>query len=347
MDVMRRGLLLSCAVCFTFAGAVKAQETQAESYNLAPKVIQKWTYVLPTETWSPVSGSIPIAHAGGPGFSTEVQGTALAVDTNGDGKVDDKVKGIKDLKILKSKDANGNAFAYAVRLSKTGDAWTFASGTVLSGKVKGENVTLIDQDNNGSYVDVGVDAMIVGEGDAAGLLSRVANLGGTLYELEFQANGRSVAVKPFTGEVGTLDLRSDFESKGRLEAAIVVNAKGDLSFNVATAKTGMKVPTGDYTLKSGYVTLGTENVRVREGRARTVAVRKDELTKLEWGGPVAIEFDHAIAGGEVKIPYTSLKYFGRGGEEYYSFFPDATSPIVKVTDKANGRLLSQGRFGGC
>lgn len=347
MTVVRRGSLLSCAFAMLFAGLVSAQEPAKEAATLTFKAAQKWSYILPSETWTVVSGSIPIAHANGNGFAAEAQGTALAIDTNGDNKVDEKIKGIKGAVVLKGKDANGGTVTYAVRLQKQGDQWKFSSNGVLVGKVRGVDVTLIDQDNNGSFGNVGVDGMIVGDGEAASYLSKVINLGGELFHFEVADGGKTVSTTPYTGECGTLNVRKGFEGTGTIHTAIVANASGEWSFNPATAKGGMKVPVGDYILKSGYITKGTESVKLKQGRMSTVNVRHNETTELAWGGPLTVEFDHVREGEKLTIQYTSVKYFGKSGEEYVEFIPDATSPIIKVTDRKTGLLLTQGRFSGC
>ncbi len=347
MTVVRRGLLLSLVLGAGLACLLPAQEPASESAKLTYKVAQKWTYILPQETWSPVSGSIPIPHAGGPGFVAETQGTALAIDTNGDGKVDEKVKGIKGLVTLKAKNAEGQTFSYAIRLAKTGETWTYATSGAVTGAVKGESITIIDQNNNGSFNDFGMDAMIVGDGEAASFLSKVINVDGQLFGFEVTKDGRTANLSAWAGETGTLKVREGFKGTGKIAAVIVANAAGDVSFNAATAKGGLKVPVGDYLLRAGYITQGTESVRMRQGRMAPISVPNGAPVDLAWGGPVTVEFTHSIQGEKLTIPYTSLKYFGKSGEEYFNFLPDATSPIIKVVDSKTGLVVSQGRFGGC
>jgi hypothetical protein len=301
---------------------------------------------LPAETWTAVSGTIPIAHAGGPGFTTEIQGAALAIDTNADGKVDEKAKGVAAQAVLKGKTADGQPLTYAIRLKSAGQNWSFASAGAMVGKIKGTAITLIDQNNDGAYNGFGVDAMIVGNGEAASYLSKVVNLDGALYAFEVTADGRTAKVSPYTGETGKLDARDDWAGTGKIHAAIVSNEQGDVSFNLADSTGGMIVPVGNYRLSGGYISNGKETVRVRSGRMAAVAVKKGEQTELAWGSPVTVEFQHTIAGDKLTVPY-NLKFFGKSGEEYYEFLPDATSPIIKVIDGKTGKTVSQGRFPGC
>lgn len=344
MQTPRRPLRILCLAAAVLTAALPAQEEVTGT--LVPKVTPKWTYILPAETWSPVSGNIPVAHAGGAGFITEVQGAALAIDTNGDGRPDEKARGAAGSCVLKGKSPEGQAFSYAVRLKYNGTHWTWAAGGAMTGKLLGETVTVIDQDNNGQFDGYGTDAMIVGNGEAASYLSKVVNVDGALYAFEIAADGRTMSAKPFTGEAGTLNGLSGFEGKGRIESAVVTSENSEWSFNLAGAKSGLRVPAGSYRLSGGYITAGKETVRVRRGRMDPVPVSAGAAATLPWGGPVSVEFRHEIAGDKITVPY-DLKFFGKSGEEYYEFFPDATSPIIKITDRKSGKPLAQGRFPGC
>jgi hypothetical protein len=326
------------------ATAAVAQDAK-ESAPLTYKAAQKWTYILPNETWTPVSGNIPVQHAGGPGFITEVQGAALAVDTNGDGKVDEKAKGVSGDVVLKGKNAQGQPLTYAVRLRNKASVWSFAAGGAMAGKIRNVAITVIDQNNNGTYADYGQDAMIVGTGDGACYLSKVVNLDGKLFHFEIAADGKSMSVSPWEGEAGVLDMREGWKGEGKIHSAVVTNDKNDISFNLADAKSGLHVPVGSYRITGGYISNGKETVRVRGGRMNNLAVKNGEATKMAWGGPVTVEFDYTISGDKLTVPY-ALKFFGKAGEEYFEFLPDATSPIIKVVDE-KGKPVAQGRFPGC
>lgn len=344
MKLQRVMLATAAAVCL--ANFAAAQEAQSEKIALTHKVPDKWTFVLPKETWTPVAGGINIVHAGGTSFVAEVQGSALAVDTNGDGKVDDKAKGVGGQMLLKSKSTDGKPLHYGVRLTKTGESWTFSAGGAMVGKAHGEAITVIDQNNNGSFNDYGVDALITGNGDAASFLSRVINLGGELYGFDIDADGRAATLTAWQGESGSLDVRKGFEGNGDIRAVIVSNERGDVSFNAAASKKALKVPTGNWVITGGLVTNGSESVRLAQGNMAALAVNSGATTEMAWGGPISIDFTYAINGDKLTVPY-NLKYYGRSGEEYRNFLPDATSPQIVVMDKKKRILLSTSRFPGC
>ena len=43
----------------------------------------------------------------------------------------------------------------------------------------------------------------------------------------------------------------------------------------------------------------------------------------------------------------NVSFYGTAGEEYHSFWPEAKSPKIIVTDKKTRKELTSGRFGGC
>jgi hypothetical protein len=341
-------LLALFGLMFSAATAV-AQDAEPTTSKMKYKVARKWTTILPQEVWSNASGSLAIPHAGGEGFVTSIDGTKLLVDTTGDGRTNDVVKGIGGSLTLKGKDEQGRKFQYAVRFRKQGAAWQYATSGSYQGRLEGEKITLIDLNNNGVYNDYGVDAMIVGKSKAAGYLSRVVNLKGNLFNLEVEASGRTVSATPYTGEVGTLDIRNGFKSYGQLVSAVVSNDEGDVSFDVARAKKGLKVPAGDYRLTGGYCVKGSETARIRQGTMKPLTVKADDTAALTWGAPLTVDFKYTIEGETIKVPPppANVKYYGAAGEEYYDWQPDATSPEIIITNAKTGGEVGKGRFGGC
>jgi hypothetical protein len=339
-------LALGAAGLLALGGSIGATENEKESATLSYKSFAKWTIDLPQETFTPVNQQIPIPHAGGSGFVAAMDGPALALDTNADGKVDAKAKGTAAMLTLKGKSENGRDLVYAVRLVNEG-GWKFAAGGAMTGSIKGTPVRLIDQNNNGKYDDFGADAMVLGSGDAASYLSRVVSLGGTLYNFEVNADGSEVAVSPFVGETGTLNLREGFKSQGKLESAVIASEGRDISFNLADAKKGMVVPVGEYTLVYGTVTSGTEIVHVKAGKMAPIAVRAAEESVPAWGGPITAEFSYTHENDTLTIRPTDLWFYGSAGEEYYSWVPDGAPPKFVVKDAKTNREITTARFGGC
>lgn len=341
-----RGPLLALLCLALVAGVASADDEGAKSTKLKYKKVSKWEIVLPNETFTPVSGGIKIPHAGGDSFPTEIDGTALVIDSNGDGKPDVKAKGAKGDVVLKSKTADGAKFQYAVRLVNE-NGWKYATSGMMVGKVEGTTIQLIDQNNNGRYSDFGEDAMIVGKSKAASMLSRIVCCNGNLFEIDVAQDGSQITYAPFVGETGLLDLSSKFSAKGKLEAVVVANDSGDVSFEMSKAKKGLRIPEGLYRIVSGLVAKGKETVKVRTGNSKPIRVAAQNDAIFAWGGPLDVKFDYNRQGDQVTFSPNRIWFYGKSGVEFYDWFPDGKPPKFIVRDAKTGRELNQAAFGGC
>ena len=340
-----RGLWAAVVPCLLLAPSAPAEESGARRIELATQAAQKWSYVLPAERWTSVGDEIPIAHDGQSGFQVEVRGPLkIAVDCDGDGRPETIVAGVKGFATLRGKDADGEPFTYPVRFANDGSGWKFSAGGFARGSVGGQPVVVIDQNNNGRYDDYGADALVIGSGEAASFLSKVIHVGGELYHFDIDPAGRHASVTPFEGPTGVIDAEKAFKSFGNLVAAVVTC--DSMSFNVADARGGMKVPAGTYKLAAGYAVRGTESVWIKSGRMPSIEVESGGKVEMAWGGPVVAEAD-VTRSGETIVVSANVKFYGQAGEEYHTFKPNAKSPKIIVVEKSTRRELTSGRFGGC
>lgn len=322
------------------------------STTLSSFVPSKWDYLLPNETPLAFSAGpdgglmIPVPHKGGKGFLVEVDGAALAVDANGDGRVDQRVKGIAGNVVLKGTSEAGAPLVYGVRILMFNGKWHYLPGSVMSGRLLGQEVKLIDLNGNGRFDEFGVDAMILGKGSAASYLSKIISAGGKLHELAFDAAGTSVSATPWTGASGTLNLVSNFKVDGNLASAVVLNEKENCSFELSSFKSGLLVPAGDYRFMYGFVRNGAEQSKIKTGNSKPIPVPANKTTALTWGTPVEIEFNYTVTKDQLTVP-VDIHFFGKLGEEYYDFKPEALSPRIVVYDRKTREKLTEGRFGGC
>lgn len=338
------GLAGALLVVPLFAASVADEEAAAESFALKYRAMEKWDVILPEEQWTSFDNEIPI----GEGFLAKKAGPlGLEVDTNADGRLDEKVRGVRGFLKLRGKGSDGEPYNCAIRLKGDGKTWRFAPGGAMIGKLKGTLVKVFDQNNNGFYDDYGTDAMVVGKGGAAGLLSKVVNAGGTLYHFEISADGRKASYRPFIGETASIDVCSDYDSRGKLVSAVLSSEEGDHHFNAAAGgKKPYTVPAGTYTVSSGYVTKAGESVHLRTGKMAPFTLKPGQERDLAWGGPVVAEFDYTVEEETITVP-PNVAFYGRAGEEYHTFWPEAKSPKIIVTDKKTKKVLTSGRFGGC
>ena len=327
-------------------GSTGDGDTAERVFDLSYKSPRDFSYVLPEDNWNSGGHSIDLG-----GFTFDVAGSAkggplkVQIDTDADGRFDEEVKGTYGSVELRAKDEDGNSLRYTLRIHNRGGTWSWAPGHTMSGKVAGEQIHLIDANSNGRYDEFGVDAMVIGRGPGASYLSNVVNLKDSLYELEVSADGSQVAVRPWVGDTALLDVHKGFKGKGSLEAVIIQD--GDMSFNVAAKKGGLRVPAGEYELVSGFARRGrSESVRIGTGRMRAIALDAGDEQSLKWGGPLSAEFDHSVNGDQLTVQ-ANVKYYGQAGEEYHTFLPDAKSPKILVKDANTGKLLESGRFKSC
>jgi hypothetical protein len=348
MKTLRGPLHVALAVSAFLVSSVGAQmNPTGEKVALKYKSYSKWDIVLPAETFTPVAGKIPIAHANGSGFAAEVDGMALSVDSNGDGKGDVKAKGTAGLVTLKASTADGKPLVYTLRLVNNAGTWSFAASGAMVGSFQNETIRVIDQNNNGRYDDFGLDALVIGKGDAAAFLSKVVSIGGALYTLDMNDLGDELTITPYEGKAGTLDLTGKYVTKGKLEAAVVRSVDGTSSFELSAAKGGLVVPEGKYEIVSGLVTMGKESVRIKTGRAKPFTVHADQASVVEWGGPLTADFTFVRTGDKVTFDPATLWFFGKAGEEYTQWIPDGAPPKFVIADAKSGKEIAEAKFGGC
>src|SRR5262249_1402225 len=157
-------------------------------------------------------------------------------------------------------------------LRNAGNRCDYAASGAMVGAIEGVPIQLVDQNNDGVYNEVGVDAIVVGPGRAASFLSKVVNLKGKLFELEVDATGTQVKTRPCTGKSGTLNLRRGVRLQGDLHAAVVSDSTRTLSFEVAAAAEGLRVPVGAYTFSGGFASKGGDTAKLRAGKMKPLLV---------------------------------------------------------------------------
>lgn len=316
----------------------EVSNSAAAEVPLKIKVYRNWSIRLPDERWKPIGRELNLSAGLGANFKAHLEGTTLAVDIDADGKIDVKVDEPGGHLILVH-----DKMRYAVRVKKVQQIWHFAPASAMSGKVAGTRIRLIDQNNNGRFDDYGVDAMVVGNGKVASLLSKVVAVDGKLIELKVAANGQSLTCSPFLGPSAKLNLKA--LTKGKVLAAVIKSRDGQYSFGVDSNQNDLVVPAGQYDLHSGTISFGGNSVQMRKGSSKGITVKADAQAVLTWGGPVRAEFAYAKRGRELQFDFNQIRYFGKSGEEYHSWQPIGKSPKISLHDKS-GREIAQAFFPG-
>ncbi len=343
-------LLASIPVAHAKDEAPSDKQVVSLKYRTLPNMFETH---MPALRVVPIKDSIPIPHQGGDGFAVKLDGTDLLIDNNGDGKTNlivrrkDKESGLIR---LNAKRKDGTPFTYALRLRKSG-TWVFHTSGAMEGTVGDTRIRLIDQNHNGTYNDLGEDAVVIGASKYASFLSPVWSLDGKLYIGKVTKDGEKITLTPYTGKTGTLDMTSSFKSGGRLASAIVKTTKGTFSFDVAqlAEDTGGKVtlPIGAYELVRGTLQKGTYQVTIEPGDMKPFRVRTNKHTTLAWGGPIRAEFAYNRKGDKVQFSPNLVWYFGSAGEKYSGWTPEAKSPEFIVYRADDGKEVARGKFVAC
>ncbi len=321
----------------------QAAALAAGELTLKYKPARRWHYSLPAGSFAKVGGAIDLTAAGGAKFATAIEGSSLTVDTDGDGKTDVTVEGESGYVRLRTE----AGFDYSIRLKNEGQGWFYAASGARVGKLGATRITLIDQNGDGRYDGVGRDAMIVGSSRTACFLSRTVNVAGALHTLQVAPDGGSLRHTPYEGKAGRLDLARGWDAQARLQSAIVRSADGEHSFDLARHHEGLAVPAGEYVLHGGQLGLGKSTVRFRRGNAKPIVVAAGKTAAVLGGGPLSAEFAYQRRGDEVILTPDSLRWFGRGGEEYFAWKPFGKSPEFTIADSKVRKEIGKAIFTGC
>lgn len=331
--------------------ALPCSANSPETVDLRYRSYRTWSIQLPAEKWFPVKDGIQIQHANGDAFAVELDGNSLRFDTDGDGELDRTIKPLVNPQtnvsttrvVLTGKTVSGEPLRYAARLRKDGGDWEWAPGGAMAGVLTTEAgpipVRIIDQNGNGRFDDVGSDAMIVGTSDHAMLLSKTVQIDDALRTVNFINDGKSIQLGTFEGPTAEIDMSTSFHSKAAVMSSIIVSDCGKHSFDVGAIAGPVKVPAGTYKVVRGVLGLGEHRVQIVSGRMKPLKLPANSETALDWGGPIASEFQFARVGGQVQFSPDQIWYYGSAGEQYVGWNPIGKSPEFKITDANSGAVL--------
>lgn len=209
------------------------------------------------------------------------------------------------------------------------------------------NACFNDFGSDGFFVDLNGDGKLSPDKERM-VLSRVVSLWGELYEVEVDAAGRNLSVKPFTGPTGTLEISLDLKNPADFTGQLFVNGEKGVSFLFDLAQSSkLAIPVGTYTLGEGMLTgkatgRTAQSTALFEKSGKAIVIDADIPQKIELGRPFTLEpvvKGRVARGGTISI---AAKITGQAGEEYTTFLP-RRAPTVKIT-KPNGAVIVQGNM---
>lgn len=238
----------------------------------------------------------------------------------------------------------------------------------LEGKVEGEKVRLFDLNMDGKwggpivrwddlvtrYTDddhvswYDVDAMEVGRMKAIAPLSSVTQIKGKWYRLVVDSAKATISSRELAIPTGKVVVDYDIAN---LPTHVVVREVGEklegAVFNIMSAKkkAPVELPVGTYQIISGVLTKGkktsTDLARIYTGKSPTFEIKAGETTELELGAPFDLVFSHEQQGKERVLRASTIRVFGRFGEEYAMLFDVPLKPEVSVR-RVGGSSMAKG-----
>ena len=340
MQIQHMGAFTALLAAGSFLAHAGQDGAAAQEASLTATTPKEWEYLLPDEEWFSIKGPIFI---GSFEFATKADGEnqiLVATTAGEEAKTGVSIRG--EILKLKGQGENGERFNYAIRVrgaASGGFEWSPAG--VRTGTVQGIKVNVFDKNGNGVYNDVGLDAIGVGNRAGAALLGEVVRIGSSLHAIEVAADGSTIRWSPFTGELGKLDVTSDFALDAKLDSAVFSSTDGRFSFDLSDSKGAIDVPVGTYELTYGHVTKGNGSAEIARGKMGTLSVTTEAGASLVWGGELQGEPVVRRGAAEVTIS-PEYRIFGSGGEEYHDFTPDPMPQRWEIAEADTDKRVKKG-----
>jgi hypothetical protein len=217
----------------------------------------------------------------------------------------------------------------------------------LTGEVKdGFKITLVDENRNGKYDDIGKDLILLGTSRFGIPLSNIINIDNKLYDFKIDTTQSKVSLKAYNGKSGMIDLISGYNSFSPLDLIVVKSNNGDY-FDVSKSKS-FALPSGEYSLYVAYIKdkdgKNEFRIMIKGGKMKKIEITGDDnkVETVKWGIPLRLECQCVIDENKVNIPAKTIKVFGSANEEYATLWPRLL-PKVEVKD-ANGVIVNSNCF---
>ncbi len=318
-----------------------AAATESETLVLKPKRHRDWKIELPAERFLPVGSGIRLAGSGME-FSASLQGTNLQLDLDADGKMDTVLEGDEGSVLLR----NADGFRYAIRLKRSENGWAYATSSTMNADWNGTRISIIDQDNDGRFGEVGEDAILLGRGRVATWLGHNVIINGQLLRMEIVADGSQLTLSPFEGPTAKLRLADAYQGNGKVLSAVVRSQDGRECFDLAGQTGSIELPVGRYRFQSGKLGLGQQAVTVEAGKSHFLDLKAGSEEIIRWGGQVNARFGFQRNGDQVAFSPNDIQYFGPQGEEYSKWFPVGKSPVFIIKEADTKQEIARAMFPG-
>lgn len=350
--LLKLALVASVAVAFLSVSTEQPLTGDTGQVNFKfsqSKKIGAFPYETLKGEWISCSGgSLKIEGKAGP-ISVYPEKRSIQVDTLGDGSRVIKIKMPGGIATVLTADSQ----PYAIELKNTSTTgtspnWVYRRAGFMFGAVDGVRVTLIDDNSNGKYNDLGTDAIIVGKSKFAAPLGKMIVTPKGCYDVSVNADGSAATFTKANPTTGRLDMVRKFNARGKL--AYVVISNGDSFFDMASISPKAGMPVGEYKLIKGKVVARRAmSCEIQAGKMPSISVSASEdITYVEWGGDPArkgvfhAEISATRSGKEVTCHMNNFHVFGVLQEEYTNFTP-TMFPVFEIAERNTKRKISTGR----
>lgn len=217
----------------------------------------------------------------------------------------------------------------------------YRSGCLQKGRIWGQDVRLYDDNTDGFYT-MAADAIQVGNGPVFAPISELVAAGSSVYKIEEIArDGSTISYSKHDGETGQVSVR---HLAAGLTAHIAFGSGGaKLNFVSNCKGKPLTVVPGKYALLYGIASdfKGKPMAGVVAGNFEGLKAASGRTEKQTLGAPFNIEFTVEVQGRKISISPSSIRLFGKAGEEYVSF-NFRSAPTITVLK--NGRAVHKGRM---
>ena len=167
---------------------------------------------------------------------------------------------------------DGTSGKYAFRLKTVidGERYAIIRAGARTFDFNGKTVTLLDDDGNAKYSDVGRDAILI-DGQPVFVLGKHIQIGDGIFEIIVHASGETVEIRPMAKDVlvGILDPFEKYDPPQRsenLKIHTIVFYGPEGSFACDDTHRAVKLPAGIYDMVFGLFERQNETVYLKKGR---------------------------------------------------------------------------------
>jgi hypothetical protein len=257
------------------------------------------------------------------------------------------LEGGKQVKYGMQIGAPGQETLFNVKVTMSQDpdkVLVYRRSCAMQGEALGAKISIVDDNNNGTYEDYGSDGMIIG--GQADFLSKIVTHEGKLYEFKFtDPLGHEFRYKPYEGNTGKIVT----QWKGKTAPSFLyVRGIADATQNAVLrldTKAPITVPAGEYEFYFGLLKDGNgrqaKSCEIRKGKSKTFKVEPDGEVTLTLGAPFEFDYKLTSQGEKMQLRGRDLTVLGKLGEQYVRFYPALVTAEVVVKKDSGGQVAKE------